>query len=136
VDDASLIGRKLDDRYRVLEAIGDGGMGRVFRAEQVSTGRTVALKVLHSELSSVEEIVRRFEREAEVTTRLSHPRIVKTVEFGNWHGRLYLAMEFLAGRSLAALLDADAGKTGGRLPVGRAIAIMRQVLDAGSCTAI
>jgi eukaryotic-like serine/threonine-protein kinase len=130
VDDASLIGRKLDDRYRVLEAIGDGGMGRVFRAEQVSTGRTVALKVLHSELSSVEEIVRRFEREAEVTTRLSHPRIVKTVEFGNWHGRLYLAMEFLAGRSLAALLDADAGKTGGRLPVGRAIAIMRQVLDA------
>ncbi len=130
MDDASLIGRCLDDRFRVLEVLGDGGMGQVFRAEEVSTGRTVALKVLHSELSGVADVVQRFEREAAVTTQLSHPHIVKTVEFGKWHGRLYLAMELLAGRSLADLLDADRAKTGGRMPVTHTIAIMRQVLDA------
>jgi serine/threonine-protein kinase len=125
VDEASLIGRTVDDRYRLLEVIGDGGMGRVFRAEQLATGRTVALKLLHSEFCGVADVVQRFEREAEVTTQLSHPHIVKTVEFGKWEGRLYLAMEFLAGRSLADLLDKS-----GRLSVKRTIAIMRPVLDA------
>ena len=110
--------------------IGDGGMGQVFRAEQLATGRTVALKLLHSQLTGVAEIVQRFEREAKVTTRLSHPHIVKTVEFGQWEGRLYLAMEFLAGQSLAALLDASAGNKGGRMTIKRTIAIMRPVLEA------
>jgi len=102
----------------------------VFRAEQLATGRTVALKLLHSQFSGVEEVVQRFEREAEVTTHLSHPHIVKLVEFGSWDGRLYLAMEFLPGRSLADLLDSNRGGTGGRLTVARTIAIVRPVLDA------
>src|SRR6185312_2814634 len=105
VNEASLIGRNVGDRYRLLEVIGDGGMGRVFRAEQLTTGRTVALKLLHSQFCGVAEVVQRFEREAEVTRQLSHPHIVKVVEFGEWEGRLYLATEFLAGRSLASLLD-------------------------------
>jgi serine/threonine-protein kinase len=78
----------------------------------------------------VAEIVQRFEREAKVTTRLSHPHIAKTVEFGQWEGRLYLAMEFLAGQSLAALLDAARGNSGQRMTIKRTIAIMRPVLDA------
>jgi serine/threonine-protein kinase len=130
VDDGSLIGRNLDDRYRLLEMVGDGGMGQVFRAKQLATGRTVALKLLHSQFTGVAELVERFEREAEVTTHLSHPHIVKTVEFGQWEGRLYLAMEFLAGRSLAALLDAAPRKNGGRLTIRRTIAIMRPVFEA------
>jgi serine/threonine-protein kinase len=130
VDEASLIGTNLDDRYRLLEAIGDGGMGRVFRAEQLATGETVALKLLHAEFSGVAEVVRRFEREAEITTHFSHPHIAKTIELGKWDGRLYIAMEFLAGTSLADLLDADPHKNGGRLSVKRTIAIMRPVLDA------
>jgi serine/threonine-protein kinase len=130
VVEASLIGRDLDNRYRLLEVIGEGGMGRVFRAEQLGTGRTVALKLLHPQFSGVPEIVQRFEREAEVTTRLSHPHIVKMVEFGKVDGRLYLATEFLPGRSLADLLDTNGGKNGGRLTVRRAIAVMRPVLSA------
>jgi len=110
--------------------IGDGGMGQVFRAEQLATGRTVALKVLHSQLTGVPEIAQRFEREAKVTTHLSHPHIVKTVEFGQWEGRLYLAMEFVAGQSLAALLAAAAGNQGRRMTIKRTIAIMRPVLEA------
>src|SRR5947208_11004556 len=82
VTDGSLIGRNLDGRYRLLEVIGEGGMGQVFRAEQLATKRTVALKLLHSQLTGVAEIVQRFEREARVTTELAHPHIVKTVEFG------------------------------------------------------
>jgi serine/threonine protein kinase len=130
VNQGSLVGKVLDGRYRLLDTIGDGGMGRVYRAEQVSTGRTVALKVLHSEFSGVAEAVQRFEREAALTTKLSHPHIVKTVDFGKWDGRLYLAMELLTGGSLADLLDANRRKTGGRLTVTRAIAIMRPVLAA------
>jgi len=110
--------------------IGDGGMGQVFRAEQLATGRTVALKVLHSQLTGVAEIAQRFERESKVTTHLSHPHIVKTVEFGQWEGRLYLAMEFVAGQSLAALLAAAAGNQGRRMTIKRTIAIMRPVLQA------
>jgi serine/threonine-protein kinase len=130
VDEASLIGRDLDGRYRLLEVIGDGGMGRVFRAEQLATGRMVALKLLHSQFAGVPDVVRRFEREAEVTTRLSHPNIIRTIDFGHWDGRLYLAMELLAGQSLAHLLDANPRENGARLTVKRTIDIMRPVLDA------
>ena len=130
MDEASLIGTNLDDRYRLLEMIGDGGMGRVFRAEEIATGRTVALKLLHSQFSGVPDVVQRFEREAQVTTQLSHPHIVKTIEFGRWNERLYIAMEFLAGRSLADMIEAGRGKNGGRFAVRRTLTIMRPVLEA------
>src|SRR6266478_2172773 len=80
-DASSLVGSSLGDRYRLLEVIGEGGMGCVFRAEQLATRQTVALKLLHPKFSSVQQVVSRFEREAQVTTRLSHSHIVKVVEF-------------------------------------------------------
>src|SRR5215831_12362190 len=105
VDEASLIGSSLGDRYRLLEVIGEGGMGRVFRAEQLATGQLVAVKLLHAEYADVDQVVQRFEREAKVTTRLSHPHIVKVVEFGKWNGRLFLAMELITGQSLADVIE-------------------------------
>jgi serine/threonine-protein kinase len=130
VADASLIGCNLGDRYRLQELIGDGGMGQVFRAEQLATGQTVAVKLIHPEFSGVDQIQQRFEREARVTTELSHPNIVKVVEFGEWNGRLFLATELLVGRPLADLIGRG-GKGGrARLSVKRAIAIMRPVLEA------
>src|SRR5262249_16035194 len=74
--------------------------------------------------------VQRFEREAKVTTHLSHPHILKTVEFGRWEGRLFLAMEFIAGQSLADLLDTAPGNKGRRMTIKRTLAIMRPVLEA------
>jgi len=127
---ASLVGARLADRYRLLEVIGEGGMGRVFLAEEVATGRPVAVKLLHPEFSDVDQVVQRFEREGKVTTQLSHPHIVKVIEFGQWSGRLFLAMELIPGKSLKDLIERDGGKSGRRLPVKQALAIMRPVLDA------
>ena len=130
MEEASLIGSSLADRYRLLEVIGEGGMGRVYRAEQLATGKAVALKVLHPEFVGVDHVVQRFEREAKVTTELSHPNIVNVIEFGEWNGRMFLAMELLAGKSLAEVIQHEGPKTGGRLTVKRALAIIRPVLDA------
>ena len=129
MNDTSLIGCNLGDRYRLLELIGDGGMGQVFRAERLATGHIVAIKLLHSEFSAVEQVVRRFEREAKVTTRLSHPNIVKMFEFGEWNGRLFLAMELLPGTSLAQLIKSP-DTVASRFTVKRTMAIIAPVLAA------
>ena len=128
MNDTSLIGSTLGERYRLLEIIGEGGMGRVYRAAQLATGQPVAVKLLHPEFADVEQVVQRFEREAKVMTQLAHPHIVKVIEFGEWKGRLFLAMELLGGKSLADLIERSKG--GRRLTVKRALAIMRPVLDA------
>jgi serine/threonine-protein kinase len=130
MNDASLIGTTIGERYRLLDVVGDGGMGRVFRAERVDTRETVALKLLHPQFSGVDGVVQRFEREAEVTKQLSHPNIVRVVEFGNWKGRLFLATEFLAGKSLADLLDGDDPRKANPMAVKRTLAIMSPVLEA------
>jgi serine/threonine protein kinase len=104
-------------------------MGRVYRAEEVATGKPIAVKLLHPEFVGDHQVVQRFEQEARVTTELSHPNIVNVVEFGEWNGHLYLAMELLAGKSLAELIG-DGGKNGRRLTVKRTLAIIRPVLDA------
>jgi serine/threonine protein kinase len=130
VDDSSLIGSTLGDRYRLLDVIGEGGMGRVFRAEQLATGQTVALKLLHPEFSDVDQVVQRFVREGKVTTQLSHPNVVQIVEFGEWNGRLFLAMELLAGKSLAALIQRDTTGAGRRMTLKRTMEIIGPVLSA------
>jgi serine/threonine protein kinase len=129
-NEASLIGSTLGDRYRLVEVIGEGGMGRVYRAEQLATGKPVAVKLLHPEFVGVDQVVQRFEREAKVMTELAHPGIVKVIELGEWNGRLFLAMELLAGKSLAELLLREGAKRGGRLTIKRTLAIMRPVFDA------
>jgi serine/threonine protein kinase len=126
---ASLVGSSLADRYRLLEVIGEGGMGRVYRAEQVATGKAVALKLLHPEFVGVDQVVQRFEREAQLTTELAHPNIVNVIELGEWNGRLFLAMELLTGKSVAELI-VDAAKSGRRLTVKRTLTIIRPMLDA------
>ena len=104
-------------------------MGRVYRAEEVGTGKPVAVKLLHPEFVGDDQVVQRFEQEARVTTELSHPNIVNVIEFGEWNGRLYLAMELLAGKQLAELIG-DGGKNRPRLTVKRTLEIIRPVLEA------
>ena len=126
IDDASesgFIGRQVAGRYRILAKLGEGGMGAVYRAEQISLKRTVALKVLKPELSAEPGLVRRFNAEAELAAKLNHPNTVTLYDFGqDVDGSLFIAMEFLEGRSLRELLMKE-----GPLPPARALAIIDQV---------
>jgi serine/threonine protein kinase len=130
VESAPLTGSTLAGRYRLLQTIGEGGMGRIYRAEKIATGQPVAVKLLHPEFANDQQLVQRFEREAKVTTQLSHSNIVKVIEFGEWNGHLFLAMEMLAGKSLRELIDPGGGKARRQLTVKRTLAIMRPVLEA------
>jgi hypothetical protein len=119
----SLVGRDIAGRYRVLAKLGEGGMGAVYRAEQISLKRVVALKVLRPELSADPQLLRRFNAEAELVGRLHHPNTVSTYDFGtDADGSLFIAMEFIEGRSLRQALVAEAP-----FPLGRALAIAAQV---------
>ena len=95
--------------YQVLSPIGRGGMGEVFLAHDARLGRTVALKVLRSDVSRNPYAVRQFEQEARAASSLNHPNIVTIHEFGDFDDRRFLAMEYVEGRSLAALIGQPAG---------------------------
>ena len=116
------VGKIVDGRYRVLEKVGHGGMGAVYRVEHAAMGKIAAMKVLHGELASDREAVRRFRREAESISRLGHPNTVQVFDFGNAQGALYLVMEYVRGEDLGAVLRRD--KT---LDFARTAAILSQV---------
>jgi len=101
------IGRVVDGRYRVLERIGTGGMGAVYRVEHVSMGKIAAMKVLHGELAAEREAHKRFRREAEAVSRLAHPNTVQVFDFGQVGSALYLVMEFVRGEDLGKVLRRD-----------------------------
>lgn len=125
----TLIGTVMQGRYRVDSELGEGGMGSVYRAEHVSLGRSVAVKVLRDELAESGEFRLRFEREATVLSGLSHPNIVSVLDYGFEEGLPFLVMEFLEGRDLDAVLK-DIVLKGGRLSSSRAESIGKQLLLA------
>jgi eukaryotic-like serine/threonine-protein kinase len=102
--------------YEVLEKIGHGGMGAVFRAKQVDTGKEVALKVLTRNLGDNKTYVARFYREAEVMNQLEHPHIIHCFGVGESHGLHYLAMELVEGGTLQQNIDRI-----GKFPLGDAL---------------
>ena len=123
--DDPLIGTTLPGGYVILELVGVGGMGRVYRAEQKALGRTVAVKIVHPHLLGDENASARFITEARAASRLNHPNSVGVIDFGKNGGQLYLVMEFLRGRDLARVAYED-----GLLPYTRIIDVMCQVLAA------
>ncbi len=119
------LGQVLLDQFRIEERIGAGGMGMVYRARQTTLGRDVAIKILHPDLAQNPDAVRRFHREARISTSLDHPNIVRVFLFGQLpDGSLYLVMELLRGRPLADLLRVEP-----RLPTSRALHIAVQVAE-------
>jgi serine/threonine protein kinase len=115
-----------ESRFEILEEIGVGGMGSVYRAVQRSVGRFVAVKMLLPEHASNASGLARFVREANVIARLTHPNIVQLIDFGrDTQGNLLLVMELLEGESLRTLLRRE-----GRLAPDRAVVIAAQCLQA------
>jgi serine/threonine-protein kinase len=96
------IGQVIAGKYRLLKTVGVGGMGGVYLAEQIDTRAPLAIKILHPDRQQKENIVRRFEREAKITSALKHPNIVEVYDFGQdpSNGAIYLAMEYLDGKTL------------------------------------
>lgn len=124
--DDPLIRRTLPGGYTILELVGVGGMGRVYRAEQKALGRTVAVKVIHPHLLHDESASVRFITEARAASALNHPNSVGVIDFGKTEdGLLYLVMEYLRGRDLARIAYEE-----GPLPFRRIISVLRQVLAA------
>ncbi len=119
-----LTGRLLDGRYAVTARIAHGGMATVYRATDTRLDREVALKVMHAELARDEEFVRRFVGEAKSVARLSHQNVVAVFDQGADGPYLYLAMEYVPGRTLKELL-----RDSGRFPPAAALEIMAGVLD-------
>lgn len=111
-------------RYRLIELMGRGGMGEVWRAYDTDTDRVVAIKVLSGHLSEDEEFKRRFRREAHAATRLNSPHVIPIHNYGEIDGRLYLDMRLIEGRPLATVL------VDGPLDPARAVSIVNQVAKA------
>ncbi|MCC6748756.1 MAG: serine/threonine protein kinase [Deltaproteobacteria bacterium] len=125
-DDADRwVGRLVEGRYRVLERIGRGAMGLVYRVEHVRMGKIAALKLLHRDLVADPTQLRRFQHEAEAVSRLDHPHIVQVFDFGPLDDTFYLVMEYLRGEDLSAVVKRD-----GPLSLQRTARILAQVCDA------
>ena len=95
-------------RYEILDKLGEGAMGVVYRARDLALGRAVALKMLSEEFAAEEELHQRFRREVEAVGQLSHPNIVSVYDMDETDGRLYMAMELLEGDDLRTLIERQA----------------------------
>lgn len=123
--DDPMIGTTLPGGYVILELVGVGGMGRVYRAEQQALGRTVAVKIIHPHLHGDESTAARFITEARAASRLNHPNSVAVIDFGKNGNQLYLVMEYLRGKDLARVMYEE-----GWLPWPRIIDVAAQTLAA------
>ncbi len=119
------LGKIVDGRYKVLEVIGRGGMGVVYRVEHLRMGKIAAMKVLHRDLASDPDVVTRFEREAAAVSRLHHPHTVQVFDFGSASGALYLIMEYVRGQDLGHIVGRD-----GPMPWSRAAPLLAQICGA------
>jgi eukaryotic-like serine/threonine-protein kinase len=120
-----LTGKKVS-HYRVLDVIGGGGMGMVFKAEDLKLGRLVALKFLPEEFAGDAVALKRFEREAQTASALNHPNICTIYEIDEHEGQPFIAMELLQGANLSDHLSASEQKT---LPLPELLAISAQICD-------
>ena len=111
-------------RYEILDKLGEGAMGVVYRARDSAIGRIVALKMLSAELGAEEELHQRFQREAEAIGRLNHPNVVTVYDLGHAEGQLYMAMELLEGDDLRSRIETRA-----EIPLADRVRILMQICD-------
>ena len=112
--------------YKIIKSLGEGGMGTVYLAEHELIGRQVAIKSLHSNLTSNEQFILRFRREAKLLASLDHPNIVRLNEYIEHEGRFFLIMEYVAGSELNTYIN----KVIGGIPEKKLIILFSKILDA------
>jgi serine/threonine protein kinase len=118
-------GQMIDGKYRIVKMIGEGGMGAVYLGENVRINRKVAIKVLHASYTGNEEVMQRFEREAQAAGRIGNDHILEVLDIGQLaDGDHFIIMEFLDGEPLSGRI-----KSRGRLMPREATPIIRQVLE-------
>ena len=108
-------------RYRIIALLGKGGMGEVYRADDLNLGQEVALKFLPESASS-EDALERFRNEVRIARQISHPNVCRVYDIGEAEGQIYLSMEYIDGEDLASLL-----RRIGRLPSDKAVEIARKI---------
>ncbi|MHB8416953.1 MAG: protein kinase domain-containing protein [Myxococcales bacterium] len=119
----TLKGKVVADRYKIIDRLGEGGMGSVYKVQHTRMGKVMALKVLRPELGKQRSAIERFQQEAQLVARLSSQNTISIFDFGEADdGSLYLAMEYLPGQDLAQVLRSE-----GCLPEARAAEIGTQV---------
>lgn len=109
-------------RYRIIALLGKGGMGEVYRADDLTLGQTVAMKFLPDEAASNEGLLERFRNEVRIARRVSHPNVCRVYDVGDVEGQTFFTMEYVDGEDLSSLL-----RRIGRLPPDKAVEIGRQL---------
>lgn len=115
-------GTLLNQRYRIVSVLGRGGMGEVYRANDLILGQPVALKFLPMEMSTDEQTLNRFRNEVRVARQVSHPNVCRVYDLGEYEGQPYLSMEYVDGEDLSTLL-----KRIGHLPQDKGVELARQL---------
>ncbi len=120
------IGAIVDERFKILRSLGEGGMGSVFLVEQLHMDRVCAIKFLHEDLAQDRDYLLRFEREARILSELVHPNITRFFCYGVYGENIpYFAMEYVEGKTLKDLMLSEK-----RLSWRRALCIAGQVVEA------
>jgi serine/threonine-protein kinase len=131
-------GSLVSERYRIIALLGRGGMGEVYRADDLTLGQQVALKFLPADLLQNEDALRRFRNEVRIARQVSHPNVCRVYDLGQIDGHLFLSMEYVDGEDLGSLL-----RRIGRLPIDKAVEVSRKLCadwrrrtNAACCIAI
>lgn len=120
-----MIGHILDNRYKILEKVGSGGMASVYKAQDILLDRIVAVKILHSKYASDHDFVVRFRQEAQAAAKLSQPNIVNIYDVGYDENAHYIVMEYVRGETLKDYIEKH-----GHLPINTSIQISFDIGEA------
>jgi serine/threonine protein kinase/tetratricopeptide (TPR) repeat protein len=117
-------GTVLGNRYEIIQMLGEGGMGAVYKAKDIELGRVIALKVIRPELASDREILRRYKQELILARQITDRNVIRIFDLGEAGGIKFITMEYVEGESLYQILRRQ-----GKVPISEAIDIMRQMLS-------